>query len=160
MRGGYLVVAAPVPQAQKRHELQKVVDESRRRDINRNYRSKLSRRFVAHLSFLSWKTFLYRIPIFGAQPSKTDFARILTANPTWILVLEVKKALPGRRWMEWSSWVLVSEPTKVFSGGHWMEWNGGAVQVIEGDLSQPILLRPCFTFRNQNYSHHHKRQNN
>ena len=43
MRGGYLVVAAPVPQAQKRRELQKVVDESRRRDINRNYRSKLSR---------------------------------------------------------------------------------------------------------------------
>ena len=56
MRGGYLVVAAPVPQAQKRRELQKVVDESRRRDINRNYRSKLSRklpRFVALLSGLS-----------------------------------------------------------------------------------------------------------
>ena len=53
MRGGYLVVAAPVPQAQKRRELQKVVDESRGRDINRNYRSKLSQRFVALLSFLS-----------------------------------------------------------------------------------------------------------
>ena len=39
MSCGYLVVAAPVPQAQKRRELQKVVDESRRRDINRNYRS-------------------------------------------------------------------------------------------------------------------------
>ena len=60
MSCGYLVVAAPVPQAQKRRELQKVVDESRRRDINSNYRSKLSRklpRFVALLSLLSWKAF-------------------------------------------------------------------------------------------------------
>ena len=55
MRGGYLVVAAPVPQAQKRRELQKVVDESRRRDINRNYRSKLSREICCSFVFLVLK---------------------------------------------------------------------------------------------------------
>ena len=82
MSCGYLAVAAPVPQAQKRRELQKVVDESRRRDINRNYRSKLSREICRSFVFLVLKDIFYRNPNRKAQPCKADFARILTATPT------------------------------------------------------------------------------